>query len=101
MAPKRNFAVLVASNQGGGDVEKACDEACWTLIKEFLLKEESSKGRWNIQVEQLKKLLEHVRNGQIDIDQAVEELSKLPFEDLGFACINHHRQIRRGFPELI
>jgi CubicO group peptidase (beta-lactamase class C family) len=45
MAPKRNFAVLVASNQGGGDVEKACDEACGTLIKEFLLKEESGKGR--------------------------------------------------------
>ena len=45
MAPKRDFAVLVASNQGGGDVEKACDEACRTLIKEFLLKEESGKGR--------------------------------------------------------
>ena len=45
MAPKRDFAVLVASNQGGGDVEKACDDACRTLIKEFLLKEESGKGR--------------------------------------------------------
>ena len=38
MAPKRKFAVLVASNQGGGDVEKACNEACGTLIKEFLFK---------------------------------------------------------------
>jgi CubicO group peptidase (beta-lactamase class C family) len=38
MAPKRDFAVLVASNQGGGGVEKGCDEAAWTLIKEFLLK---------------------------------------------------------------
>ena len=37
MAPKSGFAVLVVSNQGGGDVEKACDEACWMLIKEFLL----------------------------------------------------------------
>jgi CubicO group peptidase (beta-lactamase class C family) len=45
MAPKRDFAVLMASNQGGGNVEKACDEACWTLIKEFLLKEEGGKGR--------------------------------------------------------
>jgi CubicO group peptidase (beta-lactamase class C family) len=45
MAPKRDFAVLVASNQGGGGVEKACDEACRTLIKEFLLKEEGGKGR--------------------------------------------------------
>jgi CubicO group peptidase (beta-lactamase class C family) len=45
MAPKRDFAVLAASNQGGGDVEKGCDEACRMLIKEFLLKEESGKGR--------------------------------------------------------
>ena len=39
MAPKRNFAVLVASNQGDGDVAKACDEAAWALIKKFILKE--------------------------------------------------------------
>ena len=39
MAPKRNFAVLVASNQGDGEVAKACDEAAWALIKKFLLKE--------------------------------------------------------------
>ena len=37
MAPKRDFAVLAACNQGGGDVEKGCDEAVWMLIKEFLL----------------------------------------------------------------
>jgi CubicO group peptidase (beta-lactamase class C family) len=45
MAPARGFAVLVASNQDGGDVAKACDEACWMLIKEFLLIEEGMKGR--------------------------------------------------------
>lgn len=45
MAPKRGFAVLVASNQDGGDVAKACDEACRMLIKEFLLNEEGMKGR--------------------------------------------------------
>ncbi len=45
MAPKRDFAVLVASNQGGGDVAKACDEACRILIKEFLPIEEGVKGR--------------------------------------------------------
>jgi len=45
MAPKRGFAVLVASNQGGGDVATACDEACRILIKEFLLNEAGSKGR--------------------------------------------------------
>ena len=31
----------------------------------------------------------------------IEKLRVLPFEDLGFACIDHHRQIRRGFPEVI
>jgi len=39
MAPKRNFAVLVAANQGNGDVAKACDEAAWVLIRKFLLNE--------------------------------------------------------------
>jgi CubicO group peptidase (beta-lactamase class C family) len=38
VAPKRGFAVLVASNQGGGDVAKGCDAAAWKLIQEFLLK---------------------------------------------------------------
>ena len=60
-----------------------------------------SKGKLNIQAEQLKKLLQQVKAGKIDIDQAIEALRRLPFEDLGFACIDHHRQIRRGFPEVI
>ncbi len=37
----------------------------------------------------------------MSIDEAVEEFRHLPFEDLGFACVDHHRQIRRGFPEVI
>jgi NCAIR mutase (PurE)-related protein len=60
----------------------------------------SDEGR-SIQAEQIKELLEQVKNGKIGIDQAVEKLRHLPFEDLGFACIDHHRQIRRGFPEVI
>ncbi|MHC4325707.1 MAG: nickel pincer cofactor biosynthesis protein LarB [Planctomycetota bacterium] len=54
-----------------------------------------------MQAEQIKKLLQQVRNDEVDIDQAVEKLRHLPFEDLGFACLDHHRQIRRGFPEVI
>ena len=54
-----------------------------------------------MQIEQLQKLLEQVKNGQLEIDQAIEKLRHLPFEDLGFACVDHHRQIRRGFPEVI
>ena len=45
--------------------------------------------------------MEQVKNGEVGVDQAVEKLRHLPFEDLGFACIDHHRQIRRGFPEVI
>jgi len=54
-----------------------------------------------METEQLKKLLEQVKNGDISIGAAIEELRHLPFEDLGFAQIDHHRQIRRGFPEVI
>ena len=42
-----------------------------------------------------------VKSGKTGVDEAVEKLRHLPFEDLGFACIDHHRQIRRGFPEVI
>ena len=49
----------------------------------------------------MKELLQQVKAGDISIEEAVEKLRHLPFEDLGFACIDHHRQIRRGFPEVI
>ncbi len=51
--------------------------------------------------EQLQKLLAQVKAGDINIDEAVEKLRHLPFEDLGFARIDHHRQLRCGFPEVI
>jgi NCAIR mutase (PurE)-related protein len=51
--------------------------------------------------EQLKKLLSQVKNGKVTIDEAVDKLRHLPFEDLGFARIDHHRQLRCGFPEVI
>lgn len=54
-----------------------------------------------METEQLKQLLEQVKNNEINIEQAIEKLRHLPFEDLGFACLDHHRQIRRGFPEVI
>lgn len=51
--------------------------------------------------EKIKELLEQVKAGQININDAVEKLRHLPYEDLGFAKIDHHRQLRRGFPETI
>ena len=54
-----------------------------------------------MQGEQLKQLLEQVKEGNLSVDEAVEKLRHLPYEDLGFACLDHHRAIRRGFPEVI
>jgi len=42
-----------------------------------------------------------VKNGDTGINEAIEELKRLPFEDLGFAKIDHHRSLRKGFPEVI
>jgi NCAIR mutase (PurE)-related protein len=42
-----------------------------------------------------------VQHGTVDIDTALDKLRHLPYEDLGFARIDHHRQMRRGFPETI
>lgn len=50
---------------------------------------------------QLKELLESCRQGNLSVDQAMDALRNLPYEDLGFAKIDHHRSIRQGFPEVI
>jgi len=49
----------------------------------------------------LRELLESVRTGRQSIDAAVARLRAMPFEDLGFAKVDHHRSIRCGFPEVI
>ncbi len=51
--------------------------------------------------EQIRALLEKLTGGEVSIDEALTELRHLPFEDLGFAKIDHHRRLRRGFPEVI
>ena len=50
---------------------------------------------------QLKRLLEGVKKGDVGIDEALESLRTLPFEDIGYATIDHHRHLRLGFPEVI
>ena len=49
----------------------------------------------------IRNLLEEVKNGDIDIDLAIDKLKDLPYEDIGYANIDHHRQIRNGYPEVI
>lgn len=51
--------------------------------------------------EQLRQLLEHVKTGAVDIDAAIDRMRHMPFEDLGFAKVDHHRAIRNGAPEVI
>lgn len=46
-------------------------------------------------------LLEKIREGKITPEQGLDRLKNLPFEDLGFARVDHHRALRQGFPEVI
>ena len=51
--------------------------------------------------EHIRQLLEQVATGNLEPDKALEQLRDLPFENLGFAHIDHHRALRTGFPEVI
>ncbi len=49
----------------------------------------------------IEKILQAVREGETTIERALDRLRHLPFEDLGFVKIDHHRALRQGFPEVI
>ncbi|MFP3928538.1 MAG: nickel pincer cofactor biosynthesis protein LarB [Desulfobacteraceae bacterium] len=49
----------------------------------------------------LRELLAEVRTGRVDVEEALSALRHMPFEDIGTACIDHHRGLRRGHPEVI
>ncbi len=51
--------------------------------------------------EAIRKIFEEVRKGKLLPDEAVQRLRHLPFEDLGFAKVDHHRALRAGMPEVI
>jgi len=50
---------------------------------------------------QMEELLKEVSEGRTDVAAALEQLRNLPFEDIGFAKVDHHRQLRTGMPEVI
>ena len=50
---------------------------------------------------QLEKLFAEVKDGKLSVEEAVQRLRHLPFEDMGFAKVDHHRHVRCGFPEVI
>jgi pyridinium-3,5-biscarboxylic acid mononucleotide synthase len=49
----------------------------------------------------LRALLESVERGEVPVEQALEQLRDLPFADLGFASVDHHRALRVGLPEVV
>ena len=51
--------------------------------------------------DQLRALLDEVRGGAVNVDTAMERMRHLPFEDLGFAKVDHHRALRHGMPEVV
>ena len=55
----------------------------------------------SLNAESIRKLFEQVRAGKLSPDDAVARLRHLPFEDLGFAKVDHHRALRAGMPEVI
>ena len=52
-------------------------------------------------MDNVKNILENVKNGNISVDEALLKLKIEPFEDLSFAKIDHHRQIRQGIGEVV
>jgi pyridinium-3,5-biscarboxylic acid mononucleotide synthase len=50
---------------------------------------------------EVEKLLTDVKNGDLSIGNALEVLKNFPYTDLGFARIDHHRELRTGYPEII
>ncbi|HLP74252.1 MAG TPA: nickel pincer cofactor biosynthesis protein LarB [Bacteroidales bacterium] len=52
-------------------------------------------------IKEVEKLLSDVRDGKRSVNDALEILKNFPYSDLGFAKIDHHREIRTGYPEIV
>jgi NCAIR mutase (PurE)-related protein len=52
-------------------------------------------------VKEVEKLLKDVKDGETSVEQALDVLKNFPYTDLGFARIDHHRELRTGYPEII
>lgn len=66
----------------------------WLIINTF-------QGGGLLKESELRALLQSYKNGQIDETNILRQLRKLPFEDMGFAELDCHRELRQGFPEVI
>lgn len=54
-----------------------------------------------MEIDKLESLLNRFRNGNADMEETLESLKSLPFEDMGFAKVDHHRALRTGYPEVV
>jgi NCAIR mutase (PurE)-related protein len=52
-------------------------------------------------LKEVEKLLKDVKSGQTSVDEALTVLKDFPYTDLGFARIDHHRELRTGYPEIV
>jgi NCAIR mutase (PurE)-related protein len=50
---------------------------------------------------ELERILISIRDGSVSVDEALENLKEFPYTDLGFARIDHHRELRTGYPEIV
>jgi NCAIR mutase (PurE)-related protein len=61
----------------------------------------SHQRRNTLTPEEITGMLKQVKQGKLSVKDAVDRLRTLPYEDLGYAKIDHHRSLRQGFPEVI
>ena len=54
-----------------------------------------------MEVQKLRTILQSVKQGDLQVDEALAALQTLPYEDLGFAHLDHHRALRQGVPEVV
>ena len=51
--------------------------------------------------DKIRKLLKGVTRGTVTVEEAIEQLKELPFQDLGHTKIDHHRKLRKGMEEVL
>ena len=58
-------------------------------------------GGVKLKKKEIEGILKEVQEGNLEVDAALDNLKDLPFEDLGYAKVDHHRELRNGYPEVI
>jgi len=84
-----------------GNAAQAPPEADWFCLRLGTAPTHARRIGNVMDENRLRELLAQVASGAVSMDEAVASLRSLPFEDVGFAKIDHHRAIRCGFPEVI